>query len=347
MTESKWNLYSIMRNIIGDDSGMIFGPTGSGKSMFVRSIIQSAVEQGVEVAMCDTEANYVQEDIDWLKANTSYAHATRLKGITSWAEKLPKKFRLLVVDSLGGPAYGEYVKADMKRAGDIFKNIAEAAYEIQQYCQTNSAMAILVNQPTSEFGGKDSRDPEPFGGKSGFYTKEVLKTVKLSPEKGWTIIRLDMYKSRHMRSGMVVANIAISDKTVAVKFSAYMGRRPNGWPETKCVIPNPAMQQPEEVEEEGKPEPEDSPDMEIEEEEEKGEDDRQGFEDELKSCLAEIAEIMAEKEIGEVQFKAIMKSKGIEIEFAEQISDLDTALSVREILDDFGEQKGNGSDKLF
>jgi hypothetical protein len=146
---------------------------------------------------------------------------------------------------------------------------------------------------------------------------------------------------------MVVANIAISDKTVAVKFPAYIGRRSKGWPETRCVIPNPAMEQPEEVEEEGESEPDESPDMEIEEEEEKSEDDDQDFDTELTSCLAEIAGIIEQKKIGTVPFKAMMESKGIDVEFPEQINDLDTALLVKEALESFGEQKGNGSDALF
>ena len=67
MAETEWTLYNIMHHIIGNAPGMIYGPTGSGKSMLTRSVIQSAVKQGIKAAVCDTEANYMEEDTEWLK----------------------------------------------------------------------------------------------------------------------------------------------------------------------------------------------------------------------------------------------------------------------------------------
>lgn len=349
-----WNLYKIMHSIVGNDSGMVFGPTGSGKSMFVRSVAQSAVQQDVKVAMCDTEANYIHEDIEWLKANLDYKHVTRLKNISEWIKALPQGFKLIIVDSIGGPAYGEYTRADMKQAGNIFKLIAEVAYEIQQYCQKNDAMGLLVNQPTSEFSAKEAKEQEPFGGKSGFYTKEVLKTIKLSPERGWSIIKMEVYKSRHMRSGFVLGTLGISSKSVAVKFGAYEGRKPTGWPETTCKMANPILGQEEEVDGEEPKTEDESPDIPIEEEEAKteeetaeksdeGEQDNPEQEDEeskLATIKIEIGEILDQKEISDGQFKAIMKGAKIELDFPDQVNDLITAGRVKVVLEGIGAKGG-------
>lgn len=341
MPEKEWNLYSIMHGIIGDDVGMIFGATGTGKSMLLRATIQSAVQQGIKVAMCDTETNYIQEDIDWLQANTEYKRTSKLKGIIDWAEKLGKGYKFLAVDSLGGPAYGEWVRAGMgKQSLDIFKDMARAGFAVQQYCRDNDAMAILVNQPTSEFGGKDSKEQEPFGGKSNFYWKEVMKTVYVERKEGSSIMRLDAYKSRHHSPDRVIGQIGISNKRVVVMFASYLGRRVDCWPETRCDIPNPGMQEEEKSEEEKPPDDSDVPDMEVDESKKvEGEFGDGG--DELKALLAEIAKIRDEKGISDVQFGAKMKSKKVDVEFAEQIHDLDTAAKVKDILKEFGQQKPN------
>jgi sigma54-dependent transcription regulator len=89
-----------MHHIIGDAPGMIFGPTGSGKSMLVRSVIQSAIKHGVKAAVCDTEANYMQEDTEWLQANTKYKHVDSLQGILDWLRSLTG-FKLIVVKLIG------------------------------------------------------------------------------------------------------------------------------------------------------------------------------------------------------------------------------------------------------
>lgn len=346
MPEKKWSLYSIMQAIVGNDSGMIFGPTGSGKSMLVRSVLQSAVQQDVKVAVCDTEANYIQEDIEWLQANTDYTHKAKLQGIISWAKGLKPGYKFLAVDSIGSPAYGEFVAADRRGAGQVFQRIADAANNIQQYCQSNGAMALIVNQPTSEFAGPSSggdqnqrsSDPAPFGGKAGFYTKEVIQLVRLKPVGGVSVSQLKMWKSRHMREGMIVGDLGISDNHVVVKFDKYQGRRPDGYPETRCSIPNPAMKQPEESEDESRKEPDTSPEIPIEE----GEGSGNGFVDgdeELKPLLEEIARLVTEKEISEIQFKALMASKGVEIEFQKQINDIDTAGAVISALKEFTKQK--------
>jgi len=339
-----------MHHIIGDAPGMLFGPTGSGKSMLVRSVIQSATKEGVKVAVCDTEANYMQEDTEWLQAHTKYTHVGTLQGILDWLRSL-SGVKLIVVDSIGGPAYGQYVEADRKRAGDTFKKIAHVSHVMQQACLKNGAMGIAVNQPTSEFagpGGGNSRTG-PFGGKSGFYSREVIETVERPPKDGWSISLMQMWKSRHMKLGLTIGSIGISDDKVAVKFRPYQGRRPTGYPETQCIVPNPALgveeEAPEPEQEEEQPEeeqqteePEDATEIPVEEE--TGDGFLEGGE-ELQAVLDDIAKIMEEKKYSDIQFKAIMKSKNMEVEYSEQIGDLDTANAVKDILETFGEQRGD------
>jgi hypothetical protein len=347
MPEKQWNLYSIIHGIVGDDVGMVFGPTGTGKSMLLRATIQSAILQDVKVAMCDTETNYIQEDIDWLEKNTEYKRMSKLKGIIDWAEGLKKGFKFLAVDSLGGPAYGEWVRAGMgKQSLDIFKNMARAGFAVQQYCRDNNAMAILINQPTSEFGAKDSKEQEPFGGKSNFYWKEVMKTVYVERKAGSSIMRLDAYKSRHFAPDHVIGQIGISNKRVVLMFAPYLGRRIDCWPETRCEVPNPGMEEPEKSEKQVPPDGSDAPEMEIEEDDDSGEGFGDGG-DELKALLNEIRTMMTEKEISTIQFAALMKSKNIGVEHLEQINDLDTAEKVKSCLVSFGSQKDKNDGEMF
>jgi hypothetical protein len=325
-----------MRGIVGNDSGMIFGPTGSGKSMLIRSVVQSAVQQGVKVAMCVTEGNYFQEDVEWLQEKTTYHYTNTLDGICKWARSLNKSFDFVVVDSVGGPGYGALVRANMKEAGNIFQKMAEVTHELQTFCNENGAMGLSVNQPTSELVALQGKEQEPLGGKSNFYSGEVMKTMKLEQKRGYSIMRLDAHKSRHMRDKFIIANIAISDDRVGVRFMKYEGRKSKGWPETECVLHNPLLEGTEQTDADSDAPAGDVPEMEVDE---GAEGDFGDDGEELKAVLGEIAEIRDEKGIKDVQFKAIMQSKKVDVEFAEQIHDLDTAGKVKDILKNFGTQE--------
>ena len=359
MPEKQWNLYSVMRSTIGADCGMIFGATGSGKSMLTRAVVQSAVEQGIKVAMCDTEANYTEEDIQWLNANTKYHHTSGLQGIKAWINGLAKDFDVIVLDSIGGPAYGEYTAAaNAKLKGNIFQSVAEVMYAIQKYCQDNGAMGMVVNQPTSEFAvGGASKAIEPFGGKGNFYSKETIMMEGLPHKDGFSWAGMKVWKSRHMRSGMVFAKLAISDTRVGVQFAQYEGRQAKGWPEVACTLMNPLLSdEKEKVKIKGQQttEPEKEPTKpEPEPEKQKGNEPvkeipielDESEEEQLQSARTAISGLIDVKNISEELFVELAERCSIEAQFPEQINDLQEALNLKSVMEKLPKQEDTESGK--
>ncbi len=356
MPDKQWNLHNVMRSTIGADLGMIFGQTGSGKSMLTRAIVQSAVEQNIKVAMCDTESNYTQEDIDWLTANSDYHRASGLQGIKEWIKGLKTGFGVVVLDSIGGPAYGEYTAAPgPKQKGNIFQSAAEIMFAVQKYCQDNDCMGLVVNQPTSEFTvGNEPKEVGPLLGKANFYTKETILMKKLPPKDGFSWAAMEVWKSRHMRSGLVFGKLAISDKRIGVQFDAYEGRQAKSWPAIRCTLMNPLLSQEKEKvkikgQEQGEEEPEPEkkkPETQPEPTKEMSTDEGDDSEDEqLQSARTAMSGMIDEKKISEELFKELAEGCDIEAQFPEQINDLEEALMMQSILEKLPVQQADKAKK--
>lgn len=352
-----WNLFKAVHAVIGDHPSMIFGKTGTGKSMFCRCVAQSAVNQGIKVAVCDTEANYIEEDIKWFSENCAYSYVAGLTGVITWIKNVHADNKLIILDSIGGPGYGEYTKAGMKQSGDIFQRIAGICFDIQQHCLNHNAMAITVNQPISEMVGPGGKKKEvvPFGGKSGFYVKEVLYSSKLSFDEESTLTDLVVNKSRHMPNGFVFARMRIDSEKVAIRLSAYQGRKQEMWGEISFKVPNPQINNPpkkpspepeaeaeEEEESESEQETEettpedDGADFEVDEDEEEDEASDLGSGEQVALMIAAIKETIKEKEMGELGFKAMMRAHRIDIKSPDDIKDVDMAVAVGEAVAQFG-----------
>jgi hypothetical protein len=210
---------------------MIYGFTGSGKSQFLTMVIRQGLEVGAKVAMCDTEGNYSGNVKAFLMQNTTYTKTPKFDKVMDWIDKLAKGFDLVVLDSFGAPALGEYARASLKTRGDLLLTGEALAYTVKCYAQENNCMALIANQPVSEMGkARDFKtgqltDPlAPWGGKAGHYCKEVLWFEK-TKQGLISEFKIVNRKSRHMPDDAVLATFKISNTGFHVTFNPYSGTK--------------------------------------------------------------------------------------------------------------------------
>jgi len=185
MGQTRKNAYTFFKYIVENDTGLIYGNTGSGKSQIVTAIIREAVALGKKVAICDTEGNYSGNVRTWLQKNAKYDYTTNFDNVLKWAQSLSKDLDLVVLDSLGAPVLGAFALANMKSRGDMLLRSEALAYLLKTYAQENNCMCLITNQPVSEmnkardFKGNLKEELEPFGGKTNFFWKEVLRSERI------------------------------------------------------------------------------------------------------------------------------------------------------------------------
>lgn len=227
---SENNAFTIMKYIVENDTGLIYGDTGTGKSHICLGIIREAVKLGKKVAVLDTEGNYSANVKKWLEEHTTYAYTTNFKKVLEWAEDLKPGFDLIVLDSLGAPVLGAFALASLKERGEMLLRSEAIAYLLKTYAQENDCMVLVTTQPVSEMGkqrnfktGELLKDLEPAGGKTNFFWKEILRTEKTSTGTLKSTFELMVHRSRHMATGHKLATISLSNTGLEFSFGGYEG----------------------------------------------------------------------------------------------------------------------------
>jgi hypothetical protein len=214
--EQTEKLFERILNHVEHDVLEIFGDSGTGKSTFAFLIAYSALKAGKSVWWLDTERNLSQVLVQKLQSfgnSFSYAYTPIFYEIVQRVRNLPKA-DLYVLDSLGFPALSEFAVVDMNRRGDILlKCIAIMSY-FKQACYRNNALAVIVNQPVSEFGRSNVGEDQlpPFGDKSIFAAKCVWRTYVVEMKPELTTIEIRTWRDRRYGRGKPLYRIKISDK---------------------------------------------------------------------------------------------------------------------------------------
>jgi len=216
--DSPISLFDKVKSLVGPDTLEVFGPSGSGKTTFALEVARSALEAGKKVVYIDTERN-IREDHPVFKYKDSfiYYYYPDLDAVLSVAMNLPKA-DLYVLDSMGYPVLTRFAMASMNEKGTmLLKAIALSQY-LKVATWKNNALAIVTNQPVSEFG-KTNVKPEdlpPFGDKSIYAFKCVLRTEIVETNERRTICAIKAYRSRKFGRGKLIAEVRISNDGVNV-----------------------------------------------------------------------------------------------------------------------------------
>jgi len=215
-----------IRGIVGNDLLMLFGDTGSGKSKICYALAKEAVEAGQKVIFLDTERNLSNGEIKELGA--SYIYTPIFAEIKKRVSALPPA-DLIIVDSIGLPVLIQYSRMNMRERLYALLEMATMLGDLKDWTFRNNALAIVTNQPTSEYMPEEKRKTgrkvwglangrEPFGGKSKHVAKEIWYLNRISGDRRGTRIVMIAFRSRELASGLMVAEGKITDAGLALDF---------------------------------------------------------------------------------------------------------------------------------
>lgn len=193
----------------------IFGNAGSGKSQFAKQVSLDAIMEGKKVLYVDTERGFLKTDIK--KLGAAYQYVSNLKAVLDLVQKIPKDIDLFVLDSVGYPVLTEWAKLGVNERGNALTQIIAIKDYIKDWAINNNKVAIVINQPDSDFGKDKDYVNRPFGDKGQFVIKEVfyIERAKASTVDR-TVSVLTSFRSRFEGRGTVVAQIEISGDGVKI-----------------------------------------------------------------------------------------------------------------------------------
>lgn len=209
--------FDYIKSIVGDDLLEVFGDTGTGKSKFVHALALEAIKAGKKVYFLDTERNLSKQDIDQLGANYKYTPVfSEIKDIVL---KSPPKVDLLIIDSVGLPILTKFAMLSMKEKGSALLDLIAVVGALKEWAYKNNAVAVVTNQPESEFGKSPDETRKPFGDKACFAAKEIWLTRKLKPVVGSnsTKCSVESFRSRSMKAGLSILQIEVNDQGTTIK----------------------------------------------------------------------------------------------------------------------------------
>jgi len=207
-------LLDLIARYVGNDVLQVFGETGSGKSKFGLEAAREAIAAGKKVYYLDTERNLTVDDINSLKG-CQYKYTPVLDEIDKIVQNLPA-VDVVILDSIGFPVLTTYARLSVKQKGDALLKLIAIFGDLKTWAYKHNGVAIVTNQPESEFNKPPGHDLRPFGDKSQYAAKEIWKTKIESRSQNQTNISLTAFRSRSVGFGTKIASMNISDSGVVI-----------------------------------------------------------------------------------------------------------------------------------
>ena len=194
---------SLLKHLTGSDILCIFGATGSGKSKMVCELAVAEQRAGGKVVYFDTEQGFGGNVIEMMKrVGIDYRRMSDLRGIYQAIKTLTGT--LVVIDSTTLGITGRWFAEALDSKGRLLQEVQYLYYMMKEWCHKHNAMAIVIAQPTSEFGG---RGLEVMGDKANFYLKDTLFIDFVREEFTVKKRALRVFKSRSLPEGMTLCDL--------------------------------------------------------------------------------------------------------------------------------------------
>lgn len=215
------NLLDVFTPICKNDLMQIFGNTGTGKTSICTKLALDARGKGKTVLYIDTEHNINDDQIAAMQnAGIKYEYIKKFQKLCEYIKGLPalQKYGVVIIDSIGAPALAAFCKSDMRGKGTILQNLISASDNLKDYATDNNSLVVAINQPESSMNKGEDAILEPFGEKSRYYYKEILKTnyARNGRKTGKTTLVLRAHRSRCMGIDTDICTMEITNNGVKV-----------------------------------------------------------------------------------------------------------------------------------
>jgi len=209
-----FNLLDYLKSYVNNDVLEIFGDSGTGKSKFAVEVARQTIASGKTVFYLDTERNLSKEEVEKL-TGCNYKYTPLISEISTITRQLPK-VDLVIVDSIGFPILTAYARMNMKQKGDALLNMIAIFGDLKEWAYRNNSIAIVINQPESDFNKAPDHLIRPFGDKSQFAAKEIWKT-EVTQRGAVTKSDIRAFRSRSVGHKTLIAKMEVSDNGTDIK----------------------------------------------------------------------------------------------------------------------------------
>ena len=194
----------------------LFGDTGVGKTKMAIQVSIDAAKRGFTAVYADLEGNIHQSVVDsMVEAGVTYIHELRLGKVRKALRR--EEFDILIVDSVTHHITGMWYETNQHEHGRLLQEVQNFVFWLREKARERNALAIIISQPVSDFGG---RSLSPMGDKMGFFCKETYyleQPNEKEPSKG----QMTVFKSRVLPKKLLVAEY--ETERVGVKFLKWAG----------------------------------------------------------------------------------------------------------------------------
>jgi len=235
------SLLAKLLRLFDSDVLEIFGDTGVGKTIFCQTVAEEASQKGARVVYIDTEKNVGRRARDRLASlegwkelrfmpgegiksqvrgpGLYYLYTPSLQELSTITRNLPDA-DLVIIDSLGMPVLVKYSRMKQNEQGHVLQEMIAIKGDLKEWAYRTAGLAIDVNQPVSDMNKTPQQIREglwPFGDKSGFATKSVLRFWKIKDDEGKSVIEGKIHKSRDFGKGTKIVDMEITKEGAKVK----------------------------------------------------------------------------------------------------------------------------------
>lgn len=220
-----------LQELVGNHLIEIYSDTGNGKSRLAHHIATEAERSGKKVLYLDTEKSLPVGYEKQLKNYEVHTAKTALDLLRQLIARIRRArdedFNLIVVDSIGLPVLAALPEMSMRERGDAFQLMASLRFQMMGFAFEHG-LTIATNQPVSELAqvGVGGNEPKvskneplpPFGGKSEFMAKLILRSEAIQKAPSKSIFKLVVYKAREHGQEYEFARFSVDSKGVSIEW---------------------------------------------------------------------------------------------------------------------------------
>ena len=106
----------------------------------------------------------------------------------------------------------------MKEKGNALLDLIALMGDLKEWAYRHNGIAVVTNQPESEFAKPEGYERKPFGDKSCFAAKEIWHVETTQRDKNLTKSHVKAFRSRSMGRGTGILTVEISGEGTKIVF---------------------------------------------------------------------------------------------------------------------------------